>query len=88
MLEMSTQHKATSSKVVRKQIKSSQDTSFFTLADTFIENMRKQGKYNRVVTEQPRVNGFREFLGGKDITFPEITVSLLNKFKAYLLTCE
>ncbi|QMW06740.1 site-specific integrase [Spirosoma foliorum] len=84
LLEMGTQHKAVSSKAVRKQLKSSQSASFFALAETFIENMRKQGKYNRVSTEQPRINHFRDFLKDKDITFPEITVSLLNKFKSYL----
>lgn len=49
-----------------------------------MDTMRRQGKYNRVNAEQPRINIFREFLDGKDIMFPEITVSLLNKFRAYL----
>lgn len=84
LLDMDSQHKAVSSKAVRKQIKSSKSASFFALADTFMENMRRQGKYNRVSTEQPKIGVFRAFLGDKDITFPEITVSLLAKFKAYL----
>ncbi|GAB3995714.1 site-specific integrase [Spirosoma daeguense] len=83
-LELDAQHKAVSSKLVQKQIKSNQGASFFELAEAFMENMRKQGKYNRVSTELPRLNVFREFLNGKAITFSEITVSLLNKFKAYL----
>jgi integrase/recombinase XerD len=83
-LELDIQHKAVSSNAVRKQIKAKQGESFFALADTIMENMRQQGKYNRVSAEQPRITIFREFLEGKDIIFTEITISLLNKFKAYL----
>ncbi|RYE38144.1 MAG: integrase, partial [Sphingobacteriales bacterium] len=83
-LEMASQHKDVSSKVVRNQIKSKTSTSFFAQASIFIENMRKQGKYNRVSAEQPYINHFRSFLDERDITFPEITVSLLNRYKAYL----
>ncbi len=84
LIQLDIQHKALSSHAVRKQIKTKEGGSFFTLADDFIENMRKQGKYNRVTTEQARLNIFRDFLDGRDITFPEITISVLNKFKAHL----
>ncbi|WP_421825934.1 phage integrase SAM-like domain-containing protein [Larkinella sp.] len=84
LLDMASQQKDVSSNVVRKQIKSKASSSFFSQADIFIENMRKQGKYNRVSAEQPYINHFRAFLDGRDITFAEISVSLLNKFKAYL----
>ncbi|MGA0556798.1 phage integrase SAM-like domain-containing protein [Larkinella sp. VNQ87] len=84
MLEMATQAKATSAVAVRKQIKSNKSASFFAQATAFIESMRKQGKFNRVSAEQPYLNHFREFLKGQDILFPDITTTLLNKYKAFL----
>ena len=84
MLEISSQHKEVSSQIVRKQVKSKSGASFFEQAATFVETLRKQGKYNRVSTEQPRINRFQEFLKGKDIAFADITVPLITKFKAYL----
>lgn len=84
LLEMELQQKDISSKIIRRQIKAKKGASFFTQAAVFIENLRKQGKYNRVNTEQPRINRFRTFLNDKDIVFPEITIGLLAKFKAYL----
>ena len=88
LLDMALQQKDVSSKVVRKQIKFKSGTSFFTQADIFIENMRKQGKYNRVSAEQPYINHFRAFLNNEDIPFSEISVSLLNKFRAYLKSVQ
>jgi integrase/recombinase XerD len=85
LLDLEIQNKDLSVKVIKKSIKSDRaDLSFFTQANMFVDNMRRQGKYNRVGSDQPKINRFSEFLNGEDITFPEITVPLLNKFKAYL----
>ncbi|MBO9637228.1 MAG: site-specific integrase [Siphonobacter aquaeclarae] len=84
LLQMEAQKKAVSAEVVRSQIRSTGGSSFFDLAEVFMENLRKSGKYNRVSSERPRIKHFREFLKGRDIVFSEITVPLLNRFKAYL----
>lgn len=83
-LEMETEKKEVSSRAVRQKFKSGGGTTFFTLANAHIENMRAGGKYNQVVADEPRINQFKEFLSGADISFHEITVPMLNKFKAYL----
>jgi len=72
-----------SSTIVRQKIKPAAGVSFFAQAEIFIDNMRKVGKYNRVKPDQSRINTFKRFLG-HDISFQEITVPLLNKFKAWL----
>lgn len=67
-------------KVVKKQDKK----SFFQEARSYLDNLRAEGKYNRYVTEKPRVERFELFLKGTDIRFEEISVSLLMQFKAFL----
>lgn len=69
---------------VRKQLKPKAGSTFFAQADLFIANMRAAGKYNRVKPEQSRLDCFKTFLKSKDITFNEITVPLLNQYKAWL----
>ena len=59
-------------------------SSFFDEAEKYLANLLQEGKYNRYVSNKPRVERFQKFLKGKDIKFEEITVSLLNQFKAYL----
>ncbi|MEI7581980.1 phage integrase SAM-like domain and Arm DNA-binding domain-containing protein [Runella sp.] len=78
------QTKTVTLSAVRENITPKEGPSFFAQAEIFIDNMRKAGKYNRVKTDQTRINHFKEFLGDRDISFPEITVPLLNRFKAYL----
>lgn len=82
-LEMETEKNEVSSRAVRYKIKSKGSATFFVQAKAHLENLRAGGKYNQVVTDEPRIRQFREFLGG-DISFSEITVPLLHKFKAYL----
>jgi integrase len=78
------QTKTVTLSAVRDNITPKAGPSFFAQAEIFIDNMRKAGKYNRVKTDQTRINHFKEFLGDRDISFPEITVPMLNRFKAYL----
>lgn len=88
LLELETRDKDVSVKAVRQQLKPKEHGSFFKLAAQFIENMRKEGKYNRVPTEETRLKHFKEFLKGADITFAEIDVALLNRFRAYLKSIQ
>lgn len=83
-LAMETEKKEVSSRAVRQNVKLKNGTTFFMMAEAHLENLRKSGKYNQLVSEEPRIKNFRTFLGGSDIPFHEITVPLLNRFKAYL----
>jgi site-specific recombinase XerD len=84
LLELATKATDVSSRVVTKEIKPKEGSSFFAQAAIYVENLRKSGKYNRHKTEEGRVERFREYLDGQDITFPEITVGLLNGYRAWL----
>lgn len=84
LIDLETNNNDTSSQAIKSTIKSKTNASFFVHAETYIDNLRKAGKYNQVVSEQPRINNFKTFLKDQDITFQEITVTLLNRFRAYL----
>ncbi|MBK8954995.1 MAG: phage integrase SAM-like domain-containing protein [Bacteroidia bacterium] len=84
LLEIETQRETASSKAIRNNIKSKSTNKFFSQANIYLENLKLSGKYNRYTADKPRITRFKEFLNGDDISFEEITVTLLNKFKAYL----
>jgi len=84
LLELETNKDTISSKAVKTNLKSSASSSFFKQAEIYLDNLDKAGKYNRISSEEPRITYFREFLKGEDIAFQDITVMLLNRFRAYL----
>ncbi len=87
LLELETNERAISSQIISKQIKPKGGKSFFSQAKIFVDNLEMNGKYGRHKTEEGRVERFREFLKTHnitDITFPEISVNLLNQYRAYL----
>ena len=85
LLEMETQKNEGSAKTVKKKIRPTTGYSFFKQAEVYIDELIKNGKFNRMSADRPRIERFREFLKGEDISFPDITVALLLRFKTYLI---
>ena len=83
-LELETRKAHSTSKTIRNKLKSKDLSTFFSQSDFYLDNLKRAGKYNRYSSEKPRVNRFKEFLNGEDILFQDITVPLLNRFRAYL----
>lgn len=85
LLELESSEKRVSSQAVKQSIKKEyKSTSFFKLADKYIENLERSGKHNRTSAEKPRIKHFREFLKGQDIDFRDITEMILRRFQAWL----
>lgn len=84
LLDLETQKNDVSSRAIKSGITSAKHATFFKQADIYLDNLKKHGKFNRRSADKPRVDRFREFLEGSDITFSEINPSLLKRFKAYL----
>jgi integrase/recombinase XerD len=85
LLELETNRNDASPQAVRYSMKPlTHGTTFFSVAKSFLDNFKKAGKYNRYYPEQSRIEQFRKFLDGADITFQDISVGLLNRFSAYL----
>lgn len=76
--------KDTTAKAIKNTMKPKKEATFFPQAQEYIDNLTKEGKYNRLSAEEPRINRFKEFLEQQDIAFKDITVPLLNRYKAYL----
>lgn len=84
LINMQSRSTSTSLKAVRNQLKPSAGPTFFSQANLWISNFQQAGKYNRVKSEQSRLDCFKTFLKDEDIIFPEISVALLNRFRAWL----
>lgn len=84
VISLQTENKETSSRAIKKSIKGKTEATFFQQAQEYLDNLTREGKYNRLSAEEPRVNRFKEFLEQHDIAFRDITVPLLKKYRAYL----
>lgn len=84
LLDLETLKNDVSSRAIKSGLTSAKHATFFKQADIYLDNLKKNGKFNRRSADKPRVDRFREFLDGSDVTFTEINPSLLKRFKAYL----
>ncbi|QMW01684.1 site-specific integrase [Spirosoma foliorum] len=84
LLERETDNADTSVEAMRSAVKTAKEKTFFNQANIYIDHLRKTGKSNRLSTDLPRINRFKEFLGVADISFKEINPGLLKKFMAHL----
>lgn len=85
LLELEKDEKRVSSSMVKKKLnKEYKQSSFFSLANQYLDGLEKSGKFSRLSADKPRVKHFKEFLKGKDIDLREITVLLIKQFQAWL----
>jgi integrase len=84
LLEMETKKNDVSSVNIKKGLVSAKAGTFFKQAEIYLDNLKKNGKFNQHTADSPRVERLREFLNGADIVFEEINPSLLKRFKAFL----
>jgi integrase len=84
LLDLETLKNDVSSRAIKSGLTSAKHATFFKQADIYLDNLKKHGKFNRQSADKPRIERFREFFYGSEITFAEINPSLLKRFKAYL----
>ncbi len=83
-LEAETEKDHVSSKAVRQKIKPKTGETFFAQAQDYLNDLKASGKYTIYSADKPRIKHFREFMGGQDIAFSDISQSMIEKFKVYL----
>jgi integrase len=87
ILESESLKKEYSSRQISKMIKGKRkNMTFFKLAEEYLDELQKSGKFTRHSADSGRINRFREFLGDQDIGFHEIDEALLRKLKIYLIS--
>jgi integrase/recombinase XerD len=84
-LEAESNKSFVSARSVKQKVKPSTSSTFFAQADAYIERLKLAGKFNQYNAEKSRVKHFKSFMAGNDIAFSDITPTLLERFKAYLL---
>src|SRR6218665_438806 len=84
VLEAESSDEHVSTKAIKQKIKPQGAATFFFAAKTYLSNLRLARNYNCFGAEKPRIKHFKEFLGGSDISFTDITVGLLDRYKIYL----
>ena len=88
-LELETNHPIVSNATMAKRIKPNSGGSFIKQAEVYLNTLKEAGKFNEYTADKPRINHFKEFLNGSDISFPDITPGLLERFQHYLkLNCK
>lgn len=84
-LTLEIQKENVTSQDVQRKIRPKGGPTFFAQANLYLENLKKCGNYNVYNSDAPRIKRFREFVGDRDITFSEVTLTLINQFGVYLI---
>lgn len=84
-LEEETLKPIVSAKSVRQKIKPKNGDTVFKQADLYIERLKADGKFNRWNSEKSNVKHLKDFLES-DIHFSELTINILKRFKAHLIS--
>ncbi len=84
MLMAEQENRGLSNKLLKKKIKNKNKSSFNDVADEHLADLLKLKKFNQHSGEKPRVNHFKTFIEDDDISFQNITITLLKKFMIYL----
>lgn len=84
-IELETNKSYVSASAVKQKVKPSAGSTFFAQAEVWQQGLKEAGKYNQYTADKPRIKHFKEFLK-QDIAFADITVAMLERFKAHLQT--
>ena len=60
------------------------DLSFFALADSYVDQLKKSGKIGTADKVRSIFSKFEEYLGGRSVTFYDIDENVLTDYQAYL----
>ncbi len=83
-IELETNKQNVSSVAIKKSVNLKGGSTFFKQAEVYLEELKKEGKYNRYTADKPRIKHFYEFCENRDIAFTDITEGMLERFKAWL----
>lgn len=83
-IELETNKQVVSSIAIKKYVVPKDGNTFFQQAEIYLEHLKKEGKYNRYTADKPRIKHFREYCENRDIAFQDITIGMLERFKAWL----
>jgi hypothetical protein len=83
-IEAETQNDDVSVRAIKRKVKPVTGATFVPQAQLYIDRLKNAGNFNVYAAEKCRLKIFKEFVGGHDIAFSDITVGLLERFKRHL----
>lgn len=83
-IEAETQNDDVSVRAIKRKVKPVTGATFVPQAQLYIDHLKNAGNFNVYAAEKCRLKIFKEFVGGNNIAFSDITVGLLERFKRYL----
>jgi integrase/recombinase XerD len=83
-LELETNKSSVTIKAVRNKIKPMTGDTFFNQSEEYLQALQKAGKYNEYTANKPRLQHFKEYLKGEDISFSDVTVGCLEHYTNWL----
>lgn len=84
-LELEAKKQHVSARAVSQRIKPKTDETVFSQADLYLERLKEARKYNIWNSQKSNVKRLKEFLK-YDIAFQDLTIPLLERFKAYVIS--
>lgn len=70
---------------IRNKVIVKKELDFFAVANIHLQNLKKRNKHHQYDTEHGRLKKFKAFLNKEELSFSELTPSLLKRFEGYLL---
>ena len=87
ILELESKDNPVSVKQIKNKVTNSNtDISFFDLCEKRIKEYEDKGTFSVSRADQSILNNIEAFNGGKNLSFSDITVSFLDRFKTYCIT--
>tara|TARA_R100001369_G_scaffold28219_3_gene50672 strand:+ start:154 stop:1368 length:1215 start_codon:yes stop_codon:yes gene_type:complete len=85
LIELQSEKKDLSANQIKKKLyTSSESTTFFEVAQEFLDELEANKKLSRLSSDKARVNHVLSFCKSKQLTFQEIDEQFLRRFKSYL----
>jgi len=83
-IEFDALHVDATPRAITSKVQPKKATTFFTQAESYLQDLKNTGKFNQYSANNPRIKRFRRFLEEADIPFSDITHGLLNKYRVWL----
>ncbi|MEM6721104.1 MAG: site-specific integrase [Bacteroidota bacterium] len=84
-LDVETTDKSKTVKSIKTKIVNENTSDFFAVADIYLKNLEERKKFNQSTSDNGRLEIFKKYLGKEHLDFIDLDVTLLDKFKTYLI---
>lgn len=83
-LELNTRDATETASGIKRKIVNVADSDFFSVADSFLANLKKRKKIPQYRTDKHRIQTFKTYVGKSKLPFIDVNVVLLKKYQYHL----